>query len=109
MGRFRLSNRTMSQICVERLIMERKRWRQDPEYGFKATPRKINGQWDLMEWDCLIPGKKDTIWEGGEFKLKMTFPETYPSQPPVCKFDPPIFHVNVYRNGEICLSLISNG
>lgn len=26
-----------------------------------------------------------TIWEGGVYKLKMAFPEEYPSKPPKCE------------------------
>lgn len=29
----------------------------------------------MKRWDCGVPGKKDTIWEGGFFKLDVTFPE----------------------------------
>lgn len=28
-----------------------------------------------MKWSCGIPGKEKTQWEGGLFKLEMTFPE----------------------------------
>jgi hypothetical protein len=28
-----------------------------------------------MNWNCGIPGKEKTIWEGGLFKLNMVFPE----------------------------------
>lgn len=47
-----------------------------------------------------------TNWEGGIFKLKMHFREDYPLTPPKCKFDPPIFHPNVYPSGTVCLSLL---
>ncbi|CAM9982354.1 unnamed protein product, partial [Choristocarpus tenellus] len=32
-----------------------------------------------------------------------------PPQPPKCKFVPPLFHPNVYSDGRICLSIISEG
>lgn len=28
-----------------------------------------------MKWQCGIPGKEKTLWEGGLFKLDMIFPE----------------------------------
>lgn len=31
-------------------------------------------------WDCGIPGKAGTDWEGGVFKLTMEFPDEYPSK-----------------------------
>jgi len=30
---------------------------------------------DLKVWECGIPGKEKTIWEGGLFKLTVTFPD----------------------------------
>jgi ubiquitin-conjugating enzyme E2 I len=33
------------------------------------------GTLDLQKWDCSIPGKDKTIWEGGLFKLEVHFPD----------------------------------
>ena len=58
-------------------------------------------------------GKIGTSWEGGLFKLRkfnrrslnvnvprlrlgMIFKDDYPSTPPKCKFEPPLFHPNIY-------------
>ena len=30
---------------------------------------------DLKNWECGVPGKEKTIWEGGLFKLTIAFPE----------------------------------
>jgi ubiquitin-conjugating enzyme E2 I len=30
---------------------------------------------DLKKWECGVPGKEKTIWEGGLFKLEVTFPD----------------------------------
>lgn len=30
---------------------------------------------DLKNWECGIPGKEKTKWEGGLFKLNIAFPE----------------------------------
>jgi len=55
--------------------------------GFYAKPVKAaDGTMNLMEWEVGIPGKAGTPWEGGLYKLSMTFPEDYPSKPPKCKF-----------------------
>ena len=29
----------------------------------------------LQRWECRIPGKASTLWEGGSFKLELTFPD----------------------------------
>lgn len=33
------------------------------------------GTLDLKRWDCSIPGRDKTIWEGGLFKLEVQFPD----------------------------------
>ncbi|CAF1530472.1 unnamed protein product, partial [Didymodactylos carnosus] len=62
----------MAGISAARLTEERKAWRKDHPFG--------------------IPGKTGTAWEGGLFKLRMLFKDDYPSTPPKCKFEPPLFH-----------------
>eukprot|EP00611_Tribonema_gayanum_P019388 TRINITY_DN334_c0_g1_i1.p1 TRINITY_DN334_c0_g1~~TRINITY_DN334_c0_g1_i1.p1 ORF type:complete len:125 (-),score=33.57 TRINITY_DN334_c0_g1_i1:526-900(-) len=62
---------------------------------------------NLLEWECGIPGPKGTDWEGGVYKIAMVFTEDYPSKPPVCYFEPPIFHPNVFTDGAVCLSIIN--
>ncbi|KAH9365409.1 hypothetical protein HPB48_021656 [Haemaphysalis longicornis] len=51
-------------------------------------------------------GASQTPWEGGLYKLRMVFKDDYPSTPPKCKFEPPLFHPNVYPSGTVCLSLL---
>ncbi|XP_014959490.1 SUMO-conjugating enzyme UBC9 isoform X2 [Ovis aries] len=77
----------MSGIALSRLAQERKAWRKDHPFGFVAVPTKNpDGTMNLMNWECAIPGKKGTPWEGGLFKLRMLFKDDYPSSPP--KSDP---------------------
>ncbi|GBP64733.1 SUMO-conjugating enzyme UBC9-A [Eumeta japonica] len=82
----------MSGIASARLAEERKAWRKDHPFGFVARPMKNpDGSLNLMTWECAIPGKKG---------------DDYPSSPPKCKFEPPLFHPNVYPSGTVCLSLL---
>ncbi|WFD24350.1 SUMO conjugating enzyme Hus5 [Malassezia equina] len=83
--------------------------------GFYARPEKeADGSLNLLVWEVGIPGKANTPWEGGVYKLKMYFPEEYPSKPPKCaytsltvgKFTPPLFHPNVFPSGTVCLSIL---
>ena len=46
---------------------------------------KGDGSSDIMKWEAGIPGKEDTDWAGGTFKVSMEFSEDYPSKPPKCK------------------------
>ncbi|KAK3706721.1 SUMO conjugating enzyme Hus5 [Vermiconidia calcicola] len=87
-------------LTQARLQEERKQWRKDHPFGFVARPAKTSaGTLDLKKWDCAIPGKDKTIWEGGLFKLEVQFPEG--------KFIPPLFHPNVYPSGTVCLSILN--
>ena len=61
----------------------------------------------MLTWNCGIPGAEGSIWEGGVFKLTLTFGEDYPSKPPVARFNPPLFHPNVYPSGKVCLSILA--
>ncbi|KAI0134224.1 ubiquitin-conjugating enzyme/RWD-like protein [Xylariales sp. AK1849] len=96
-------------LCTMRLGEERKQWRKDHPFGFWARPvkDKNTGVMDLKVWECGIPGKEKTMWEGGVFKMTMTFPDEYPTKPPKCKFTPPLFHPNVYPSGTVCLSILN--
>ncbi|GIX82450.1 SUMO-conjugating enzyme UBC9 [Caerostris extrusa] len=113
----------MSGIAIARLAEERKAWRKDHPFGFVARPTKNqDGSLNLMNWECAIPGKKSTAWEGGLYNLRMIFKDDYPSTPPKSlfikksfkifvsdfqgKFEPPLFHPNVYPSGTVCLSLL---
>jgi ubiquitin-conjugating enzyme E2 I len=90
-------------LCQMRLQEERKQWRRDHPFGFYAKPqRNAQGVLDLKIWECGIPGKEKTLWEGGLFKLSVIFPDgesqsassrdidkltaiaEYPTKPPKC-------------------------
>ena len=42
----------------------------------------------------MIVLNPDSLYYGGYFKAKMTFPPNYPLYPPKMKFETPIFHPN---------------
>jgi ubiquitin-conjugating enzyme E2 I len=97
-----------STIATNRLTEERKNWRKDHPPGFHARPEKReDNSFNLMKWEAGIPGKADTDWAGGVYRVSMEFPDDYPSKPPKCKFVPPLYHPNVYPSGTICLSILN--
>uniref|UniRef100_A0A8C6N548 UBC core domain-containing protein n=1 Tax=Mus spicilegus TaxID=10103 RepID=A0A8C6N548_MUSSI len=72
----------MSGMALSRLVQERKPW-SFHTFGFVAvSTRNPDGTMNLMNWECAIPGKKGTPWEGGLFKLSRLFKDDYPSSPP---------------------------
>lgn len=60
-----------------RLLEERKLWRRknayqnevDSMHGFHARPRENN----LMIWECVVPGKRGTIFQGAQFPVYIVF------------------------------------
>jgi hypothetical protein len=61
------------------------------------------GSTDMLVWDCVIPGKKDTIWDTAYLPLTLRFSEEYPEKPPTAHFPAGFFHPNVYPSGKVCL------
>lgn len=33
-----------------------------------------DGTMNMVKWKCEIPGPKDTVWEGGVYRMYMDFP-----------------------------------
>ncbi|MED6219877.1 SUMO-conjugating enzyme sce1 [Stylosanthes scabra] len=90
-----------------RLAEERKSWRKNHPHGFIARPVSgSDGSLNLFHWQCFIPGKDGTDWEGGHYPLSIQFSEDYPDNSPVCKFPQVFLHPNVYPSGLVCLSII---
>ena len=75
----------------------------DPPLGIS-----INVNDDLLNWDAIIMGPNESVWEGGIFQLKIAINSEYPHKPPVVKFLTPMFHPNIYRNGNICLDILQD-
>ena len=76
----------MEGMAVRRLKEERKSWRKDHPVGFYARPvSQGDGSSNIMVWEAGIPGKEETDWAGGVYKVRLEFSEEYPSKPPKCK------------------------
>jgi len=94
----------MSTPARRRLMRDFRRLQQDPPQGVTGAPMDE----DIMKWNAVIFGPDDTPWEGGTFKLTLTFSEDYPNKPPQVKFITKMFHPNIYANGQICLDILQN-
>ncbi|PRW50870.1 ubiquitin-conjugating enzyme E2 T [Chlorella sorokiniana] len=76
----------------------------DPPPGVWAAPK--NGE-RLTELEAQIQGPKDTVYEGGLFRLSVDIPARYPFEPPKVKFVTPIYHPNIDPEGRICLDILN--
>lgn len=83
--------RGASSAAVKRLMIEYKQLSSDPNAVVVAGPIS---ETNYLEWEALVPGPDDTPYEGGIFPARLSFPPTYPLEPPKMVFDPPLFHPN---------------
>ncbi|KAH7822716.1 putative ubiquitin-conjugating enzyme, E2 [Monocercomonoides exilis] len=98
----------MAGIAKTRLLAERSLIRKERPIGFFAGPEKNpDGSLNLFKWNCGIPGKAGSIWEGGLYRMTMEFTEDYPSKPPKCRFTPTLPHPNIFPSGTVCLSILN--
>jgi ubiquitin-conjugating enzyme E2 A len=90
-------------LAQKRLINDLKQFNNDDDTVL-ASPKEDN----IMEWECVIFGPEDTIWDGGCFKLIMKFPSDYPNKAPEVKMMSKVFHPNFYNDGRICLDILQD-
>jgi ubiquitin-conjugating enzyme E2 R len=89
--------------ALRALALEFKSLQEEPVEGFRV---KLVNEDNLFEWEVAIFGPIDTIYEGGYFKARVTFPADYPYSPPALKFLTKVWHPNVYENGDLCISIL---
>ena len=92
-------------MASKRIMLEYKELLKDPNCLFSI---EINSD-SLFQWNFFIFGPEDTLYEGGIFPGKIIFPKDYPNSPPQVKFDIDMKHPNIYRNGNVCISILHSG
>mmetsp|Transcript_69064 Transcript_69064/g.152465 ORF Transcript_69064/g.152465 Transcript_69064/m.152465 type:complete len:171 (-) Transcript_69064:87-599(-) len=88
------------------VLLLRKQLREltkSPVDGFSAG---LVDDSNIFEWQVTIIGPPDTLYEGGFFNVRMSFPKDYPNQPPTCRFTNDMWHPNVYPDGRVCISIL---
>ena len=73
-----------------RLLRDLQKVENFEEDGIYATPIGDN----LYKWEACIFGPEATAWQGGIFKLILTFCSEYPGKPPIVVFTSKMFHPN---------------
>ncbi|KAF3929750.1 hypothetical protein ABW19_dt0201577 [Dactylella cylindrospora] len=62
---------------------------------------------DVYDWEVMLMIPDDCkYYGGGFFKARLQFPKEYPLLPPKMKFETPIWHPNIYANGNVCISIL---
>lgn len=76
---------------ADRAAQDRALTAADPVDGFSAG---LKDESNLFEWEIMIIGPNDTLYEGGFLKAELVFPPEYPLLPPKMKFKSPMWHPN---------------
>ena len=92
-------------MAIIRLSSELKQLNKDPNYFYSATPSEDN----FLLWNFVMIGPPETYYEGGMFKGIIEFPREYPNKPPKLKFTSNLYHPNVYKDGNVCISILHEG
>jgi len=96
----------MSRLSFKkRLAIESSDMQSHPPENCSAGPENDN---DITVWKGTIIGPKGSPFESGIFKLNIKFPHTYPFTAPQIKFETPIYHPNISKNGVICLDILKD-
>jgi len=61
---------------------------------------------NVHDWDILMMGPDGTLYEGGFFKARLTFPKDFPNMPPTMQFTSEMWHPNIYEDGKVCISIL---
>mmetsp|Transcript_4226 Transcript_4226/g.17381 ORF Transcript_4226/g.17381 Transcript_4226/m.17381 type:complete len:166 (-) Transcript_4226:1351-1848(-) len=93
----------MSDQAVLLLRKQLKELSRNPIEGFSAG---LIDDSNVFEWEIMIMGPPDTMYEGGFFRAKMVFPKDYPNNPPSVQFVSEMWHPNVYDDGNVCISIL---
>lgn len=92
-----------NSMAVLLLQNELKHLNRNPVHGFSAGLIDDN---DVFHWRVTSEGPPNTLYHGGVFVLHISFPTSYPYQPPTVRFESEMWHPNVYPDGKVCISIL---
>lgn len=96
----------MSKAVQNRLKKELDKLIAEPVLGSKIT---FETEDDLRNWIVDLNGPADSPYSEGTFKLKLTFPDSYPFKAPEVVFSTSVYHPNIKLDtGEICLDVFAS-
>jgi len=89
-----------TNLHLQRQLLQLKK---NPVEGFSAG---LVDDENIYEWEITIFGPPDTLYEGAFLRARLSFPKDFPLNPPKMKFLSEMWHPNIYKNGEVCISIL---
>jgi ubiquitin-conjugating enzyme E2 U len=64
---------------------------------------------NMYEWQVILSGPIDTVWENAQFKICIYFPLEFNENPPDINFITVPFHPNIdMETGKPCIAFLEN-
>ncbi|KAG8859779.1 hypothetical protein FRB91_006898 [Serendipita sp. 411] len=92
----------MSGTALRRIGKEARDLTNTPIEGITISPKEEN----LFEWDIVIAGPPSSPYKGGNFKVKVVFPENFPFKAPTLTFVTKVYHPGINEEGQICVPVL---
>eukprot|EP00160_Parvularia_atlantis_P013730 Unigene3013_Nuclearia_a/m.9270 Unigene3013_Nuclearia_a/g.9270 ORF Unigene3013_Nuclearia_a/g.9270 Unigene3013_Nuclearia_a/m.9270 type:complete len:237 (+) Unigene3013_Nuclearia_a:127-837(+) len=96
------SMENVAPVVLKHVAKELLSLHSEPPEDIKVLPNDD----DMTDIQAVITGPAGTPYEGGQFKVKLVLSEDFPNTPPKGYFVTKIFHPNVSKVGEICVSTL---
>lgn len=63
---------------------------------------------NMYHWEGIVYGPDDSLYQGYGYKVDIELPNDYPQSALKIKFVTPIQHINVNKDGNICMDILKN-
>lgn len=83
-------------MASRRLQLELKKIQDAGEYDAELVDD------NLFKWHLALRGPPGSLYEAGVFLVEITFPASYPIDPPEATFITKIYHPEVSSDGKMC-------
>ncbi|KAF9361333.1 hypothetical protein BGX26_004191 [Mortierella sp. AD094] len=93
---------SISPMALRKVTRELYMLKSDPPEGMRLVLNE-DSMTDIQAW---IQGPEGTPYEGGCFRLRIQLSTDFPNSPPKCFFITKIFHPNVSKQGDVCVSAL---
>ncbi|KAI8345641.1 ubiquitin-conjugating enzyme/RWD-like protein [Mortierella sp. GBAus27b] len=93
---------TISSAALRKVTFELYSLQDDPPEGIRIILNEDTIT-DIQAW---IQGPEGTPYEGGRFRIKIQLSADFPQSPPKCFFVTKIYHPNVSKQGDVCVSTL---